>query len=114
MFAMRSPKNRSIDSAVPTAIVALSSVPKMVTMPHTSSVVTVGGQVIIRLAAQASKPDPAAVFSTLASVPTHAPVAAVALAPDPEHATPEEVWVALEDMLRKREAAMRMHPSWKA
>ncbi len=84
----------------------------MATIPFTSSVVTVGGQVIIRLAKQASGVTSPETSSLLAY--THAPVAAQTPVPTPQEETSEEVWIALEDMLRKREAVMRMHPSWKA
>ena len=77
-----------------------------------SSVVSIGGQVIIRGAMPVastigSRDQPALRPSE------HAPNAASSPTPlgaDPE---PEQVWVQLETMLRRREAAKRFHPSYR-
>jgi hypothetical protein len=90
-------------------------------MPSTAQVsngpVSIAGQVIIMGASQLSSDNDLPLNAAPPRIATHAPrpgatVQAIADAP-------EEVWIALEDMLRKREAAkraaaMRLHPSRKA
>ena len=117
MFPMRSAKTPSVTS-VP---------PKEATQPMAlSTVVSIAGQVIIRGASPVSitqgssaQGSSAQGSSTQGSLTSdfatqragHAPKA-MPSAPltEPE---PEQVWVQLEEMLRKRAAANRSHPSFK-
>ena len=106
---MRSAKSPSV-TAVPV---------EEATQPRAlSTVVSIGGQVIIRGALPVSiapvSVTPGSLASDFATRRTgHAPKA-MPSAPSPlTEPEPEQVWVQLEAMLSKREAAKRSHPSFK-
>jgi hypothetical protein len=108
MFPMRSAKPPSI-----TTVSAQESTQQS-TQPMTiSSVVSIGGQVIIRGAmpvVTVTDPTSPPPFRASAHAPKSLSSASTPLSTEPE---PEQVWVQLEEMLRRREAAKRFHPSYK-
>ncbi len=106
---MRSAKTPSVTS-VP---------PEEATQPMAlSTVVSIAGQVIIRGASPVSSTQGSSTQGSLTSDfatqrAGHAPKAMPSTPSPLAEPEPEQVWVQLEEMLSKREAAKRSHPSFK-